>query len=311
MSLNEYIWFEKYRPKTIRAISLAPDHRVAFEKYIGDGNIPHLLLEGPPGSGKTTIAYILIGAIPCTSIVLNASGEDRGIDTMRGKVKQFAMSQSMKKGIKIVFLDESDAMSRDAQTALRNTMETYSANCRFILTCNYVDKIIPPLQSRCTRFTFDRFPKTKMIKLCETILRKEGISDVSMDDLGALVKRYYPDIRSVINNLQLACVSGKLDLAALTVLKADPDQVGKLIMSGKVFSLRTYVAGITDFAFLYRWMFDEFIANHGNDAQKADMVQHLAQALSVDQQVPDRELNFIACCLNIIMTLEVEVKFNV
>lgn len=308
--LKDYIWFEKHRPQKLDDLSLNKEHRDAFAQFIKDGQIPHILLEGPRGSGKTTVAQILTHEIPCVVLSLNASGEDRGIQTVKGKIKQFSSHQAKKDHIKVVFLDEADAITPDAQNALKNTMEAYSKNCRFILTCNHVDKINPPIQSRCIKFTFDRFPKRKIVRLCESILEKEGIDNVSRDDLTELVNRFYPDIRSVVNNLQAACLSGTFNIKAIAVLNADPKDVTDNILKGHVMTVRQQVAGTTDFMYLYRYMFDDLIANNGTDDQKGEVALAVAESLRYDSTVPDREINFISCCISIMYALGVTPNFS-
>jgi len=308
--LQSYIWFEKYRPIKLKDVSLNKDHRTAFKKFIKDGEIPHLLLEGPQGSGKTTMAYILMAEIPCVCLTLNASGQDRGIDTIRGKVKQFAASAVKKGHIKIILFDEADALTADAQTALRNTMETYSKNCRFIMTCNYVDKIIGPLQSRCTRFTFDRFPKRKLVSVCEDILEAEDIEDTSREEIAELINRFYPDMRSVVNNLQSACVSGIFNAKAIGSLNADPKTICEHILAGNILSLRQEVAGTTDFAFMYKYLFDEFMLDNGDADQKADIALAIADSCRYDPSVPDREIEFTACCMNIMASMDITPNFS-
>lgn len=308
--LANYIWFEKYRPLDLNSISLTKEHKETFQQYNRDGEIPHLLFAGPQGSGKTTMAYILLNSIPNVSLTLNASGEDRGIDTIKGKVKLFASSQPPAGKIKIILLDESDALTKDSQTALRNTMETYSKSCRFILTCNYVDKIIAPLQSRCIKFTFDRFPKRKLIAMCEEILQKESIDNVTQDDLYTIINRFYPDIRSVINNLQAACANGKFNLRNIGALNVDPARIMETILKGEVLSLRQHLAGVTDFVFLYRYLFDEFLMNNGTEEQKAEMVQVVAEALVHDTTAPDREIVFVSCAIGVMATLGITANFS-
>jgi replication factor C small subunit len=307
LGLTQYIWFEKYRPKNLKDMSLNKEHRASFKKFIKDGEIPHLLLEGPQGSGKTTMAYILMDKIPCIRLTLNASGKDRGIDTIRGRVKQFAGSKAPKGKIKIILFDEADALTPDAQTALRNTMETYSKNCRFILTCNYVDKIIGPLQSRCSRFTFDRFPKRKLVSVCEDILGNESIEDVSRVDITELINRFYPDMRSIVNNLQSACITGKFNPKAIGSLNADPKEVVDLLIDGKLLEIRNAVVGITDFMYMYRYMMDEWILDFKPEQQML-IVQIIGDSVRYTNRVPDKEIEFMNCCALLLESLEIEVK---
>lgn len=309
--LQSYIWFEKHRPIQLKDVSLNKDHRTAFKSYVADGQIPHLLLEGPAGSGKTTISHILTKEVPCVVLALNASGkEDRSIETMQTRVKQFAASAVKKGKIKIVFMDEADGMLKPAQESLKNLMETYNKNCRFILTCNAVDKIISPIQSRCIRYTFDRFPKRKLLNVCETILSAEDIEDTSRDELNELINRFYPDMRSIVNNLQSACVSGIFNPKAIGSLNADPKAVGEALLSGSLLSIRQQLAGTTDFAFMYKYLFDEFLPANGTGEEKSDMSLAIADSCRYDPTVPDREIEFTACCLNIMGALGIDPDFT-
>lgn len=312
MGIENYIWFEKHRPKKISDMSLTKQHKTLFNQFIDDGEIPHLLLEGPQGSGKTTMAHILTSSLDCTVLSLNASGQDRGIDTIKGKVKQFAASQARSK-LKIVFMDEADALTKDAQTALRNTMETYSKNCRFILTCNYVDRLISPIQSRCMRFTFDQFPEKRLVRLCLNILDKEGIEGVEKSDVGEIVERFYPDVRSIINSIQAASATGTFDIKAISSVVVDPEEVYNMVKEGKVMSLRKMVASVTDFTFLYRYFYDVFMPNNQGNIEndnKQLMAETIQAALHADSLVADKELNFANCCITMMFCLDVNIDFG-
>lgn len=185
---------EKYRPTTL-------DNLIGFVPTFSiDESLPHLLLFGPPGVGKTTFAKIIINMLKCDYIILNSS-EERGIDVIREKVKTFACTQSRDKNIKIIIMDEADATTADAQNSLRNLMETYSSNCRFILTANYPTKIIDPIQSRCVKVDFSNINKNDIINRLEFICNKENIPFERVA-LEKIVERNGSDIRSSINKLE-------------------------------------------------------------------------------------------------------------
>jgi DNA polymerase III delta prime subunit len=307
--LREFIWFEKHRPTQLSQLSLNKEYRKAFNSFIEAGQIPHLLLEGPQGSGKTTIAYILMHQIPCVTLILNASGEDRGIDTIKGKVKQFAGTKVAQDKIKIMLLDEADQLTSEAQKALRNTMETYSKNCRFILTCNYVDKVIAPIQSRCMRFTFDQFPKRKIVSLCENILEQEGVTGHTKEDISDLVDKFYPDIRTVVQNLQMASLGGgTFNPKAIGQLQTDPLKIAESISSGTFLTLRTQIAGIVDFMFLYRYLLDYYVPLQDDPAAQFLMIKAIGDAVRVENVVPDREINFVTCAAELCDAMEVPIN---
>lgn len=195
---------EKYRPNKIEDVVGFPQDKI----QINEG-LPHLLFYGPPGTGKTTLAKIIIRTLGSDHIVLNASDE-RGIDTIRDKVKVFASTKSSSGKIKIIFLDESDHLTPDAQTSLRNLMETYSNNCRFILTANYLNRIIDPLQSRCQMLEFNNIPQDLIVTRLQYICDQEKIP-YELDALKALVSINGSDIRKSVNKLEELRVGVTLD----------------------------------------------------------------------------------------------------
>ena len=185
---------EKYRPTELKDI-------VGFiPSFDIDDSMPHLLLYGPPGTGKTTLAKVIIRKLNCDHIILNASSE-RGIDVIRDKVKDFASTKSKDSNIKIIFLDEADHLTPDAQTALRNTIETYSRNTRFILTCNYINRIIDPLKSRCVSIKFDNLPADLIVNRLIFICEQEKIP-YELEALKKIVSITKSDIRSAINKIE-------------------------------------------------------------------------------------------------------------
>lgn len=298
--IEHYVWYEKYRPTTLGAVVLPPEQQVRFEQYIEDSNIPHLLFIGPPGSGKTTMAKVLMKHIPTQTLELNASSADRGIDTIRGKVTDFARSQSRPNTLKVIFFDEADKLTPDAQTALRNTIEATALSCRFIFTANFGDKIIDPIKSRCTIFTFEAFPKRLLFKKLNEILTTEGIQ-FERGDILKLIDRHYPDIRTVINNLQAGSLQGvfKPELANLTG-NVNFDVLQQYLQEGKIKNLRELWAGTTDFSWLYRWLFNKVVPTMFLDDDIATAAIIVAEHMYRDAIVLDREINFTACCLELI-----------
>ncbi len=209
----ELPWTEKYRPKKLDDI-VGQDAIVdRLKAYVKEGSLPHLLFAGPAGCGKTTSALCITNELfkdtPGNLLELNASDE-RGIDVVRGKIKEFARTMSIGGGFKIIFLDEADALTSDAQNAMRRTMENYTKSCRFILSCNYSSKIIEPLQSRCSVFRFRRVSKEDIEKKLKDILEKESI-EYTQNGLDAILYVSEGDIRYSINLLQSAATLGRVD----------------------------------------------------------------------------------------------------
>ena len=221
--MSDFLWVEKYRPKKIKECILSEDLKKTFTEFLKQGEIPNLLLSGTAGTGKTTVARALCEELGTDYIIINGSDEGRQIDTLRNKIKNFAstVSLSTESKHKVVILDEADYMNAESvQPALRNFIETFANNCRFIFTCNYKNKLIPALHSRCTVIDF-RIVNGQRVKtatallnrLCK-VLETEKV-DYDKKILAELIQKHYPDFRRTINELQRYSVRGKIDSGIL------------------------------------------------------------------------------------------------
>ena len=217
--MNDHsLWVEKYRPTTIDTY-IGNEHLKSKVKiYLDSGDIPHLLLFGKAGTGKTTLAKILVNNIECDYLYINASDENN-VDTVRTKVKNFASTIGFK-DMKVIILDECDYITPNAQAALRNLMETFSKHCRFILTCNFVERIIDPIQSRCQTFQVVPPNKQEVAKNLHQIFTNESVT-YKKEDLVVLVNSGYPDVRKVVNSAQRQSVAGKLEIDVQSIVESD------------------------------------------------------------------------------------------
>ena len=298
------LFVEKYRPKDLSTY-VGNDHlKSKVERFITDGNVPHLLLYGRAGGGKTTLAKIIVNHVECDYLYINASDE-RNIDLVRDKLKTFASSIGFKP-MKIVILGEADYLNvNSAQPALRNLMETFSAHCRFILTCNYVEKIIDPIQSRCQSYKIVPPSKKDVALHAKTILEKENIS-FDLDDLALVVTAGYPDLRRVINELQRMSIDGKLKIDKDGMLHNEFKlQFLEMIQNNSdIRSIRKLIAdsGFSDYTELFRFLYDE-VENITSD-KIPDVIVEISKGAYQDVMCVDKEINFIATMSSILGKLQ-------
>jgi replication factor C small subunit len=296
--LNHSLWVEKYRPSKLEYY-IGNDHlKSKVQKYIDEQDVPHLLLYGKAGTGKTTLAKILTNNIECDHLYINASDEN-SVDAVRFKIRSFASSVGFK-DLKIVILDECDYLTPNAQAALRNVMETFSKHCRFILTCNYVERVIDPIQSRCQSYKITPPKKSDVARHMVNILKTEN-SKFELDDVATLVTAGYPDIRRVINSAQRQVVDGTLEIDVDSIIQNDYKirLLDLLSSNAKLQDIRKLIAdnSVSDYSELYRLLYDE-IDNYCN-GKVAECILAIAEGQYKDVNVVDKEINFMAIILKI------------
>ena len=255
------LWVEKYRPQTLKDYIGNELLKEKVQSYLDNNDVPHLLLYGKAGTGKTTLAKIISNTIECDYMVINASDENN-VETVRNKVKNFASGASFK-GFKIIILDEFDYMTPNAQAILRNLMETFSRHTRFILTCNYHEKIIEPILSRCQTFAVNPPSKKEVAVHVSDILNKEGIK-FDVKDLADIITNFYPDIRRIMNTCQLQSSKGELKIDRQTILQADfKNKIVDILAGGEekrnaYIQIRQLVGDnkVNDFAELYSTLYE-------------------------------------------------------
>lgn len=307
--MEQVLWCEKYRPKTVADCILPGAIKATFQEYVNKKQIPNLLLSGGAGVGKTTIARALCEEIGCDYIVINGSDES-GIDTFRTKIKNYASSMSLSGGRKVIIIDEADYLNcNSTQPAMRGAIEEFASNCSFIFTCNYKNRIIEPIHSRCSVIDFKvNGSKAKMasafFKRVEWILEQENIK-YDKEVVASVITKHFPDNRRILNELQRYSVSGVIDKGILASIS--DVQIGNLItaLKDKDFSTaRKWVTGNSDepssvFRKLYDSLYEKLKPN-----SIPEMVLILARYQFQAAFVADQELNLVACLTEIMVDAE-------
>jgi len=310
MSITHILWAEKYRPKTVEECILPERLKHPFSEYVRNSTIPNLLLAGGAGVGKTTIAKAMCNQIGCDFIVINGSDES-GIETFRTKIKNYASSMSLAGGRKVIIIDEADYLNPNStQPALRNAMEEFAGNCSFIFTCNFKNKIIEPLHSRCSvvEFSLKGDEKQKMAAMfferVQNILKAENIT-YDKRVLAEFVKKFFPDFRRIINELQRYSQFGKIDTGILAHLgDVEIAEVIQYMKDKDYGSLRRWVASHElDPQSFYRKIYNSLY-----DVLKKESIPQ-AVVIIADYQykqafVADQEINTMAALTELMLQCE-------
>jgi replication factor C small subunit len=297
------LWTESFRPDTLEGY-IGNEHIIEKVRiFINNGDVPHLLFYGTAGTGKTTLAKIIAGSVDADVMYINASDEN-SVDAVRDKIKRYASTVGFRRW-KIIILDEADYLTPNAQAALRNLMETYSKTTRFILTCNYVEKIIDPIQSRCQTFAITPPNKTDVAKRLVQVLEEKQI-EFDIKDVAAIINASYPDIRRAINTAQASVVNNTLQLDKASAIQANyMTEILDVLRNsadkkGAFTKIRQIIADskVRDFTALYTFLYDnldEFAHGH-----VAPCILIIAEAQYKDASVVDKEINIMSMFVNIL-----------
>lgn len=300
--IKNSLWVEKYRPASLDTYIGNEHLKSKVKLYLESGDLPHLLLFGRAGTGKTTLAKLLVNNIECDYLYINASDE-RKLEMVRDKVKNFASTIGFS-NMKVVILDEADYITPASQAALRNLMETFSKHCRFILTCNFVERIIDPIQSRCQSFQIIPPDRKQVAIHVSDILQKENVN-AKVDDIVTIVNGGFPDLRRVINGAQRQVVNGELVIdEGMSIQNDYKNQVLEILKTqdkkNSFKNIRQLLADskVTDFSDLFRLMFDT--VDDWGKGYVAECILVLAEYQQSDAVVVDKEINIMAMFIELI-----------
>lgn len=311
---NEFLWVEKYRPRKVSETILQEELKTTFQNIVDGEEIPNMMFSGTAGTGKTTVARAICEELDLDYIVINGS-EEGNIDTLRGKIKQFASSVSLSGGYKVVILDEADYLNpQSTQPALRGFIEEFSNNCRFIMTCNFENRIIEPLHSRCTKIAFNTTKKglqslsADFMSRAMNILQLEGV-EFHKDMLAQVIMKHAPDWRRVLNELQKGSISGTLNVAPTTGQDVtDPyTQLFTAIRDKNFKKMRSWVVNNIDVepASIFRGIYDRMY-DHVAPNSIPQLVLILADYQYKNAFVADHELNLVACLTETMANVEIK-----
>jgi replication factor C small subunit len=293
MAINNTLWVEKYRPDILENYVGNENLKETISKYIEQNDIQNLIFYGPAGTGKTTLAKLLVKNINCDFIYINASDE-RGIETIRDKVSGFASTMSFKP-LKVVILDEADFLTIQAQASLRNVIETFSKSTRFILTCNYIERIIDPLQSRCQTLKIVPPSKADVARHLCKVLGQENVN-YDTDSVVNIVKKQYPDVRKMLNICQMSSKKGELVVDSQTLVSSNYiDQIIELLPNNKSFKqIRQIIAdsNVDDFEALYKALYERIDEYTTRDAEAIIIIEEYLYHANFRI---DKEINVMAC----------------
>ena len=310
---DQFLWVEKFRPRKVSETILPAPLKKTFQSIVDGGEIPNMMFTGTAGTGKTTVARAICDELGLDYIVINGS-EEGNIDTLRGKIKQFASSVSLQGGYKVVILDEADYLNaQSTQPALRGFIEEFSQNCRFILTCNFKNKIIEPLHSRCSAYEFN-FDRKVLAGLCgqfmkraETILESEGVQ-YNPEVVAGLIMKHAPDWRRVLNEAQRGSISGQLETVVLqNEQNSNFNSLFKSIKEKEFKKMRSWVVANIDIepTAIFRGIYDSMY-DYVDPNSIPQLVLILADYQYKNAFVADHELNMVACLTEIMANVELK-----